>query len=254
MHALAPEEQYLVATGRTYFRDLSFDHLHRMQFDLETTGLNPDRDRIFMIAVRYPSGTTETLEAPREGNAGESALIRELTEKVSAVDPDVIENHNLHGFDLPFLGRRAQILGVPLALASQEEIRQDAHNAVRCALAMRTKLEELHTQWKERGLPLSGMRIGIHTGPLVAGSLGSAERQEYTVIGDSVNTASRLESFDKEWVDPDLPGDDSRCRILISEATHLFISGEFQTKRVGTMTLKNKNEPVTVYRLLAENK
>ena len=114
--ALAPEEQYLVATGRTYFRDLSFDDLHRMQFDLETTGLNPECDRIFMIAVRYPSGATETLEAPIDGNAGEAALIRELIAKVTAVDPDVIENHNLHGFDLPFLAKRAQILGVPLAL------------------------------------------------------------------------------------------------------------------------------------------
>ena len=65
--ALAPEEQYLVATGRTYFRDLSFDHLHRMQFDLETTGLNPDRDRIFMIAVRYPSGATENLGGTARG-------------------------------------------------------------------------------------------------------------------------------------------------------------------------------------------
>jgi DNA polymerase I len=114
--ALAPEEQYLVATGRTYFRDLTFDHLRRMQFDLETTGLDPDRDQIFMVAVRYPSGDTEALEAPCEGNAGEAALIRELVTKVKAVDPDVIENHNLHGFDLPFLARRAQILGVPLAL------------------------------------------------------------------------------------------------------------------------------------------
>ena len=114
--ALAPEEQYLVATGRTYFRDLSFDHLHRMQFDLETTGLNPERDRIFMVAVRYPSGATETLESPCDGNAGEAALIRELIAKVKGADPDVIENHNLHGFDLPFLARRAQILGVPLAL------------------------------------------------------------------------------------------------------------------------------------------
>lgn len=114
--ALAPEEQYLVATGRTYFRDLSFDNLHRMQFDLETTGLNPDRDRIFMIAVRNPSGETDTLEAPCDGNAGEAALIRELVSKVTATDPDVIENHNLHGFDLPFLARRAQILGVPLGL------------------------------------------------------------------------------------------------------------------------------------------
>ena len=82
--ALAPEEQYLVATGRTYFRDLSFDDLRRMQFDLETTGLNPDRDRIFMIAVRYPSGETDTLEAPCDGNAGEAALIRELVAKVTA--------------------------------------------------------------------------------------------------------------------------------------------------------------------------
>jgi DNA polymerase, archaea type len=114
--ALAPEEQYLVATGRTYFQALFFGDLHRMQFDLETTGLNPDRDRIFMIAVRYPSGETETLEAPCGGNAGEAALIRELVAKVTAADPDVIENHNLHGFDLPFLARRAEILGVPLAL------------------------------------------------------------------------------------------------------------------------------------------
>ena len=113
---LAPEEQYLVATGRTYFKGLSFDDLHRMQFDLETTGLNPGQDRIFMIAVRDPSGATYTLEAPSDGNSGEAALIRELVAKVKAVDPDVIENHNLHGFDLPFLTRRAQILGVPLAL------------------------------------------------------------------------------------------------------------------------------------------
>jgi hypothetical protein len=67
--ALVPEEQALVATGRTYFRDLSFDDLHRMQFDPETTGLNPEEDRIFMISVRYALGSTDTLEAPFDGNA-----------------------------------------------------------------------------------------------------------------------------------------------------------------------------------------
>ena len=114
--ALPPEEQYLVATGRTYFRDLSFDQLHRMQFDLETTGLDPERDRIFMVAVRDQSGETELLEAPGDGDASEAELIGRLVAKVKAADPDVIENHNLHGFDLPFLDRRARILGVPLAL------------------------------------------------------------------------------------------------------------------------------------------
>ncbi|HVD93723.1 MAG TPA: DNA polymerase domain-containing protein [Vicinamibacterales bacterium] len=114
--ALPPEEQYLVATGRTYFRDLPFDRLHRMQFDLETTGLDPERDRIFMIAVRDPSGVTEILEAQGDDSGAEAALIRRLVATVQAADPDVIENHNLHGFDLPFLDSRARRLGVPLAL------------------------------------------------------------------------------------------------------------------------------------------
>jgi len=60
--ALPPEEQYLVASGRTYFRDLAFDQLRRLQFDLETTGLDAARDRIFMVAVRHPDDATEVLE------------------------------------------------------------------------------------------------------------------------------------------------------------------------------------------------
>lgn len=114
--ALPPEEQYLVATGRTYFRDLTFDQLRRMQFDLETTGLDAARDRIFMVAVGNPEGSVEILEASGEGDAGEADLIRRLVAKIQACDPDVIENHNLHGFDLPFLDARARRLGVALTL------------------------------------------------------------------------------------------------------------------------------------------
>jgi DNA polymerase elongation subunit (family B) len=112
---LAPEDQYLVATGRTYFRGLSFDDLRRLQFDLETTGLDPARDRIFLIAVRDPAGATTLLEARGRAPADEADLIARLVALVQACDPDVIENHNLHGFDLPFLERRARALGVVLA-------------------------------------------------------------------------------------------------------------------------------------------
>jgi DNA polymerase elongation subunit (family B) len=113
---LPPDEQYLVATGRSYFRDLTFDGLCRLQFDLETTGLDPRRDTIFMVSVRHPAGDAETLEIASEGEAAEAELIRLLVATIQAADPDVIENHNLHGFDLPFLERRARRLGVPLAL------------------------------------------------------------------------------------------------------------------------------------------
>jgi DNA polymerase elongation subunit (family B) len=114
--SLPPEEQYLVATGRTYFRDLSFDQLHRLQFDLETTGLDAARDRIFMVAVRDASGAAFVIEARGEGDAAEADLIRRLVSAVTLADPDVIENHNLHGFDLPFLEHRARRLGVPLSI------------------------------------------------------------------------------------------------------------------------------------------
>jgi adenylate cyclase len=144
------------------------------------------------------------------------------------------------------------VFGVPIPRASQEQIARDAQNSVRCALAMRDEMDKLNVLWKERGLPACSTRIGIHTGPLVAGSLGSLDRQEYTVIGDSVNTASRLESFGKDSTDPNLA--DDKCRILISEATRLFLGEEFQLHQVGTMSLKGKSEKVMIFAVLGQNK
>jgi DNA polymerase elongation subunit (family B) len=111
---LPPEEQYLVDTGRTYFRDLEWKSLRRLQFDLETTGLDPSHHRIFLVAIRAPDGSTRIIEVDSLDDNGESDLVRELGRLVVALDPDVIENHNLHGFDLPFLVERARRLRVPL--------------------------------------------------------------------------------------------------------------------------------------------
>ena len=114
--SLPPEEQYLVATGRTYFRGLAFDDLRRLQFDLETTGLDAQVDRIFLVALRGPNGETEILDADRDDRRGEHDLILRLVARIQHHDPDVIENHNLHGFDLPFLAERARQHGIALAL------------------------------------------------------------------------------------------------------------------------------------------
>ncbi len=119
--SLPPEEQYLVATGRTYFKGLGFDQVKRLQFDLETTGLDPKDNRIFLIALRDPAGNTEILEAGSDTDGAEAALIEKLCARIAAHDPDVIENHNLHGFDLPFVVERARRLGVPLHLSRTGE-------------------------------------------------------------------------------------------------------------------------------------
>jgi hypothetical protein len=106
----APEEQYLVATGRTYFRDLPFDAIHRLQFDLETTGLDAGATASSWSRCATTAADTEVLEAPGEDAAAEADLIRRLVARVRDADPDVIENHNLHGFDLRSLDRRARTL------------------------------------------------------------------------------------------------------------------------------------------------
>ncbi|MCI0406998.1 MAG: adenylate/guanylate cyclase domain-containing protein [Acidobacteria bacterium] len=139
------------------------------------------------------------------------------------------------------------IFGVPVPRRTDAEIGQDAVNAVNCALAMETTLFKLNRRWRAEDRPMTGMRIGIFTGAVVAGTLGS-ERSEYVVVGDTVNTASRLESFDKELFPPD--PEHSPCRILIGETTVCHLGDQFETERVGEVSLKGKEQRVGIYRVL----
>ncbi len=138
--------------------------------------------------------------------------------------------------------------GVPLARTTEAEIRQDAKNAVNCALAMERELNRLNILWQEQHLPTMEMRIGIFTGPAIAGSLGSAQRLKYTIVGDTVNIASRLESFAKDLDDQNLTR--SPCRILIGEATLQYLDHQFKTQRIGEVSLKGKEQRITVYRVV----
>jgi adenylate cyclase len=138
--------------------------------------------------------------------------------------------------------------GVPLPRTAESEIRRDAVAAVDCALAMEKELKRLNAVWQQQNLATVEMRVGIFTGPVVGGSLGSAQRLKYTTVGDTVNIASRLESFDKELFDPDLR--DSPCRILIGETTLHYLDQQFQTKKIGEANLKGKDEMVTIYRVI----
>lgn len=134
--------------------------------------------------------------------------------------------------------------GVPVPRQTQTDIATDARNAVLCGLAMGDRLQELNRNWQKRGLPVIQMRVGIFTGPVVAGSLGGKERQEYGIIGDSVNIASRLESCEKDR-------QSSICRVLIAHETLVHIQDEFFVEHWGPLALKGKQQTVDVYRVVA---
>ena len=152
-YSVGPVEQYLMASGRVYFRGLSYEDLHRLQFDLETTSLEPRNGRIFLISVRDSRGLAAVLEAPRPED--EARIIAELCALIRERDPDVIENHNLFGFDLPFLEQRAAALRIPLRigraggpmlLERREEtlaIGPEARKRVRYSLAGRELIDTL---------------------------------------------------------------------------------------------------------------
>ena len=142
------------------------------------------------------------------------------------------------------------LFGVPIPHTSEAEISQDAVHAVQCALAMRRALIQLNRRWQDQQQPTIRMRVGIYTGPLVAGTVGSAERLEYTVNGDTVITASRLESYGKETFPAEAI--DSPCCILIGAPTLHYLGQQFQTQYVGEVRLKGKEQTTTVYRVLGE--
>ncbi|CAD5949136.1 adenylate cyclase [Planktothrix agardhii CCAP 1459/11A] len=136
------------------------------------------------------------------------------------------------------------VFGVPIPRNSDQEIAQDATSAVSCALAMGEKLRSLNQKWKQQNQPIISMRIGIATGIVVTGSLGSSQRMEYTTLGDSVNIAARLESYDKSFYNQGI------CRILINEETHKQIDSKFTTCYVGRVQLHGRQQLINIYQVL----
>jgi adenylate cyclase len=119
---------------------------------------------------------------------------------------------------------------------------KDARNAVRSALMMRLRLRELNEE--RRVLHQTPLRIGIglNHGDVLVGLIGASSRSEFTVMGDAVNTASRLEGMTKEF----------KTDLAISESVRLLIGDEFLVRRLGLIVLKGKTKPTVVFEVLAE--
>ena len=115
-----------------------------------------------------------------------------------------------------------------------------ALRACQAALEMQQTMDELQAKWQAQGLPLLVARMGLHSGPVVAGNVGSRERFDYTVMGDTVNLASRLEGVNKVY----------GTRILLSEATSARVKDRLLVRELDLVQVKGRGQPVAIYELV----
>jgi adenylate cyclase len=165
-------------------------------------------------------------------------VLQWLNEYLTAMD-EVITAEG--GFLNKFIGDGLMVLfGVPLS----NGIDIDAARAVRCAQRMIQRVNELNHKHTVDGLfPRLKIGVGIHTGKLTCGNIGSAKRLEYSVIGETVNLASRLESLTKEF----------HSDIVMSESTYLAVCPSFSGLRdLGASPVRGFDHPIRLYSISAE--
>jgi len=126
---------------------------------------------------------------------------------------------------------------IMVVFGAPEPEANDALRAVRSAVGMRKALLRLNARLVERGVPALRTGIGIHTGEVIAGSIGHEEQRQYTVIGDAVNLASRLETATK----------DLGVNLLISEHTYELVKDHVVARKVKEITVKGRAQPVMTY-------
>lgn len=165
--------------------------------------------------------------------AGEEELISQLNEYLGAMVECIhAEGGTLH----KFIGDAVMAAWGDLDTAGPEE---DAARACRAALRMLGRLRELNASWEAAGRHTLDMGIGLNHGVVLVGNVGSPRRMEYTLIGDPVNLASRLEGMNKQL----------HTEILVGDSVHVLAGRHFAFRAMGQVAVKGKAQPVAVFEL-----
>ena len=190
---------------------------------------------VLFADLRGFSGTAERMEP--------QAVMDWLTQYLAAM-ADLVEARD--GVVIKYMGDGFMaVFGAPVVSGDPASQKRDAVNAVDCALDMRRELARLARGWRTSIHADVCMRIGIYTGLGVSGTVGSVRRMEYTVLGDTVNVASRLESLKKEMMSEAIA--EGGCRIFAGGPTVELLDGLFVVDLVGEELLAGRRERVPVY-------
>ena len=139
------------------------------------------------------------------------------------------------GLVLQYVGDEIEaVFGAPVSYDDHTDM------AVKAALEMRNRLISLNQSLEKKGFSPFKHGIGIHTGAVLAGNIGSNDRISYALVGDTVNLASRIGGLTKKF----------SCDIILSQTTHDLLTGAFLTEQLSSVTVKGKKEGVMIYKLL----
>ncbi|GBU21111.1 adenylate cyclase [Fibrobacteres bacterium R8-0-B4] len=175
-----------------------------------------------------------------EGDNGPERLVKLLNEYLSAMT-DILTVRRYGTLDKYEGDAIIAFFGAPM------DVPNHAEQACHTAIDMQQELGRLREKWRNGGeeewpniVHNMRMRIGINTGEIIAGNMGSKLRKNYTMMGDAVNLAARLESAAKNY----------GVYTMISHHTHALVSGLFETRKLDVITVVGRSEPVTVYELV----
>ena len=158
-----------------------------------------------------------------------------LNEYFTEMEP-IITSYN--GVINKFIGDAVMaIFGEPI------QDKNHAQNSVKCAYAMIKRVEKLQKKWVMQGKPKIEIGVGIATGEVFVGNIGSINRMEYTVIGDTVNLASRLEGYNKNY----------KSKLLISPATYDEVKKIADVVKISDVQIRGKANKMDIYEVIRVN-
>ncbi len=205
---------------------MSQDVMRRVIQDIDNLGLGGKKSTVTVLFADIRGFTTmsEQLSAQQVSEI--------LNEYFTEMEP-IITQYN--GVINKFIGDAVMaIFGEPI------QDKNHAQNAVRCAWEMLQKVKELQKKWAGEGKPKIEIGIGINTGEVFVGNIGSVNRMEYTVIGDTVNLASRLESYNKIY----------KTKLLISPTTFEEVKGFTDVIKISDVQIRGKANKMDIYEVL----
>ena len=208
---------------KLFVRYVSKDVFEQLIKDPAAARLGGHRRRMTVLFSDIRAFTTVSEKGEPE------AIVAQLNEYFSRMVPIVFAHK---GTIDKFVGDMIMALfGAPL------DDPDHADHAVETALAMSAGLGQLNREWAAFGRPALDIGIGINTGDMVAGNLGSEDIMSYTVIGDQVNLGARLESLNKDF----------HTRVIISDATRAALKGRYDIHALGEVVVKGKSVPVKIF-------